>query len=84
MDGLSPRKVEKAREAIDFLSSLSLPEPSRSDTPVSESLPGPSRPRDGNAQSRTVPVTPRLQRQNGELSVCMCCRLVIAFIVLPI
>ena len=74
MDGLSPSKVEKAREAIDFLSSLSLPEPSRSDNPVSESLPGPSRLRDGNAQSltsRTVSVTPRLQRQNGKFLCCV-------------
>ena len=29
---LSPSKVEKARETIDFLSSLSLPGPSRSES----------------------------------------------------
>ena len=51
---LSPSKVEKAREAIDFLSSLSLPGPSRSESgsvrvstsslpgPSTSSLPGPS------------------------------------------
>ena len=84
MDGLSPSKVEKAREAIDFLSSLSLPEPSRSDNPVSESL----HQGQGMVMLRVLPVRPfqlPLAFSGRMVSFfVVCCRPLIAFILLPI